>query len=299
MNVLGVSRYGISRWVIGLTSLSFFATATLAADMPKKSDHVPTPAAMVQKHGISAHAQALVRAHRQKLVQEAVVAQREIVAALVALDRKDSKSAFKDLTRAAGKLDVVLARDPKLKLAPIDVRASVIDQESTPDTIARVVKDAKAALDSGKIQEARTLLTAMTSEMRVSTDYLPLEIYPQAIKLASQQIQHNHLSAASATLAGALSSVVTGEEIVPLAPIKAQADVDHAVNLFSADKTKNRDHVLALLDEASTDLKAGTELGYGKYSEIQKEIATVRDEVGAGHAKLSVFAKLKKYLESV
>ena len=48
------------------------------------------------------------------------------------LDQGDKNGALEALERASGKLDLVVSRDPKLALAPVDVTVSVLDLYAVP-----------------------------------------------------------------------------------------------------------------------------------------------------------------------
>lgn len=281
-------------------ALAASSLLAVAAETTKTSDAAPpVPAASTKDHDINSAASGAIDRRRQKIIKEAVSADTAIVSAIEALDNKDSKAAFKDLELASGKLDVVLARDPKLKLAPINVRSGVVDLETTPTNVKRTVSDARTALDAGRVQVARDLLMSLVSEIRITTDYLPLEIYPAAIKLATKQIQASNLKAAEMTLAGAVSSVVSAEEVIPLAPIKAEFDIGAAQALYKKDHVKNKERVLALLAEADAHLASGTALGYGKYDNIQKEITALRSKITGGDTSPDLFDRVKKFFESL
>ena len=195
------------------------------------------------------------------------------------------------LEKADGQLSVLLARDPKLKFAAIEVRASIYDLEDSPDSIHKVVNEARSALDKGQIQAARAILSPMTSEMRIYTDYLPLEIYPDAIKRASTAIQESKPIVAETILADALGSIVTDEDVIPLPPMKAEGDVIEAEELYTKDKIKNKDKVLSLLNSADVHLANAKALGYGEYQGIRDEIASIKSKLEL--AKPDLFEQIK------
>lgn len=120
------------------------------------------------------------------------------------------------MNEAARKLEGVLARDPSLKLAVINVRSSIVDAAVTPVVIKDTISQAKKQLNDGRIQQVRTLLGPMVSEIRTSTDSLPMATYPTAIKLAIRGIDEGKLKEAEQLLRNTLDTVVTVEEIVPL-----------------------------------------------------------------------------------
>lgn len=228
---------------------------------------------------------------RQALAREAVLANDDMLHAIFFLEKKDSRQAFKMLEDADGKLGVLLARDPQLKLAAIDVRSHMDDMEASPKLIDKAVREARTALDHGQIQIARARLSTLESEIHIDTDYLPMEIYPATIKQASKEIQQSRLSDAEATLADALGSIVTVEDVIPLPPIKAEGDVLKAEQLLKHGKAKSE--ALSLLDSADTHLANAKALGYGDYQGIRDEIASIKSRMGAGIAKPDLFARIK------
>lgn len=258
--------------------------------------HTIPATASTQDHVKNAASMEVAR-HRKMLVKEAVIANDEILHAIFYLEKKDTKRAFNMLGKADGQLNILLARDPKLKLAPIDVRASITDIDVSPEKIKKIVKDAKDALEGGHIQTARSILAPLASEMHIDTDYLPLETYPDAIKLASREIQASKFKEAEATLADALSSIVTSEEIIPLPPLKAQGDILEAEKLQKQGKGKQS--VLSLLDNADKELEDAQALGYGSYQRLRKEIASIKNQVDGGSKKHDLFEHLKKRFESI
>ena len=266
-------------------------TSALAAEMQPPQRYIPIPAAAATNDHVKKSAGHEIGQRRQSLNKEAIQARDEIFHALIYLDKKDTKEAFKMLEKADGQLNVLLARDSKLKFAAIDVRASIFDLEDSSDTIQKMVKEAKSALDKGQIQTARELLSPMTSEMHISTDFLPFEIYPDAIKRASTAIQESKPVVAEAILADALGSIVTDEDVIPLPPMKAEGDVLEAEDLYAKDKVKNKAKVLSLLNSADVHLANAKILGYGEHKEIRDEIASIKAKLGM--SKPDLFERIK------
>lgn len=259
----------------------------------------PTPAASSKQDHVKEAASNELYKRRKALVKEAVAANDEMVRAVMALNQKDTKKAFKLLEQADGQLNVVLARDPHLTLAPIGVRASLNDLEGTSGQVHKEVEKAKKELDKGDVQDARAALLPIASEMRIATDYIPLEVYPDSIKKASQEIQAGKLDDAKLTLAAAMSSIVTIEDVIPLPPIKAEGDVLHAEGLIKMDKAKYKDAAEDLLKSADDQLAFATALGYGPYKEIRDQIKSVKSDIASGTVKPNAFDRLKHLLHEL
>lgn len=308
------------RIAIGLLALAILGNgpAGFAADSSETATatmSAPAPAAASKEEHVRSSASQMLNKRRRLLDKQAIAANDEIFHAIMDLQKKDSKGAFKELEKADGELNVIMARDPHLKMVAIDVRAGVVDNvraginsgvvnngavsnrvESSPGSsfaIKRAVKDVQSMLDEGQIQSARVLLDTLVSEMRIYTDYLPLEFYPDAIKRASKQIQESKPQLAETTLADAMSSIVTTEEVIPLPPIKAEGDVLDAEKLLAKNEVKNKDQALALLKSADDHLANAAALGYGKYQDIRDEIASIQSKIQGGTAKPDLFQRVK------
>lgn len=71
---------------------------------------------------------------------DASAAVAETQKAMSALEKNKKEDALKSLALATGKLELILARDPKLALAPVSLEVQTIDLLSTPDTVKAAVK---------------------------------------------------------------------------------------------------------------------------------------------------------------
>ncbi|NDU91304.1 MAG: YfdX family protein [Ferrovum sp.] len=252
-------------------------------------------ASQEQGHVSEESVKALLK-QREALVKEAVVANEEMLQAIASLEKGDKEAAYKLLADASGKLDVALARDPHLKQMPISVRVSTTDLASKPSEIKHVLSQAKSQLSDGQVQAAKKLLRPLTSEIRVTTESLPMETYPGQIKLASKEIQEGKSSEAAQRLADTLGSIATEEKVIPLPPLKAEMDVEEAEVLIQQDKTKNRDQVLGLLNQAKQQLEVGKLLGYGNYKDIGNEMEAVKSKITGGSWDTKMFDRLKNLL---
>ncbi len=277
-----------------LASTALMAAIGSAAAADARVSPPATPAAAAKAQHVKDVASQALRRERRRLIRNAMVAQDEVLHALFYLEDHDTKRAFHLLADADGQLNVLLARDPHLKLVPIAVRANIVDTKPSLDKIHTSVKGAESALDAGNIQHARALLVPLRSEMHIDTDLLPLGIYPKAIKKASAEIQASRISDAESTLADALGSIVTSERVVPLPPIEAEGDVLDAEGLMKQGTAKNKAAILSLLSRADHHLADAEALGYGKYKPIRGEIAAIQEKVRGGNAKPGIFGHIKQ-----
>jgi hypothetical protein len=106
---------------------------------------------------VKSQAEKAISQQRKKIIDEAVSALPETKNALRALDEKKTEEALAALERASGKLDIVLARDPKLALAPIDIDVTTYAVYATLDAIKKAKEQAENYLEDGEVQKARVL----------------------------------------------------------------------------------------------------------------------------------------------
>ena len=140
---MSLSRKAILACILG--SLALLPTAVLA---DTKAPAKPDPQTQNQ-----------TEEKRKTLIADATSAIQETQAALKHLDEGKTKEAVAALERATGKLDIILARDPKLELAPAGVGVVTYDVQGGPDVVNQVRKQAEELINAGQLQEARRLLS--------------------------------------------------------------------------------------------------------------------------------------------
>lgn len=85
---------------------------------------------------------------RKALLADATAAIQETQAALKHLDEGKTNEALAALERATGKLDIILARDPKLELAPAAVGVVTYDVQGGLDAVKKVRQQTEFAVRS-------------------------------------------------------------------------------------------------------------------------------------------------------
>ncbi|WP_300368515.1 YfdX family protein, partial [Hydrogenimonas sp.] len=162
--------------------ISFAAAALLCAPFAMAETSAEVSAGAVKS------AKSRAQSKQVEVVQEAVDAVLLTQKVLAALDKKDVEGAKKDLEKAIGKLEVVLAHKDAPALLPIDSSIVAVEYVGDPKSIKAALKLVKDLLDDNKIQEARRLLGTLQSEIDIVTVNLPLVSYPQALKLAAKYL---------------------------------------------------------------------------------------------------------------
>ena len=149
---------------------------------------------------------------RKKIIGEAVSALAETKNALRALDEKKTEEALAALERASGKLNIVLAREPKLALAPIDIGVTTYAVYATLDAI----KKAKEQAEDGEVQKALSHLPADHHQLAVSRCIrIPTPLRP--LRRSSIETDHD----AKAAIEAALNTSVVIHHIIPLPLVSA------------------------------------------------------------------------------
>lgn len=224
---------------------------------------------------------------RVSLLADAVLALEAIRNALTALDKGDKNTALAALARASGKLDLVVSRDPKLALAPVDVTVSVLDLYATPDTVKAVIKEAKDDLSNNQVQQARHLVTDLASEADTHVIEIPLATYPAAIKAVAPLIDAGKIEEAKAALEAALDTLVIETYVVPLPRVRAQALLQQAGQLATNNNRKPEDNqkVRSYIQATRTELQLAEALGYGTkdgYNPLYAELDDVQKRAENG-----------------
>ncbi len=239
-----------------------------------------------------------VSKQRERIVQEAVDALAKTRSALKALEEKHTDKALEDLAVATGKLELIVARDPDLALAPTGVVVSSYDVSASKGAIKKIIKEARSAIADGDIQVARRLLENLSSEVVISVSNLPLATYPDAIKAITPMIDSGDIEGAKAALEAALNTLVVNDYIVPLPVIRAEAFLEKAETLTEkADRSDDEKAELAdLLKAARGELEMAQLLGYGNkadFKPLYTQLSEIEKKTKAGESGTGFFDKLK------
>ena len=203
---------------------------------------------------------------RKEVVKEAVDAFKATETALKALQNNQPKQALAALEVVSGNLHLLLARDPSLGLIPVDIRIQVLEGETRLKRIKELEDELEDLIDDGHYQAARPLVESLVDEIRVTTTYLPLAIYPAVIDEIAPLIDAEKIDEAELALITVLDTLVTEQEITPLAVIRAEGDLTQAFQLehkegLSKQETKTK--IKELLEEATRHIQIAEALGYG------------------------------------
>jgi len=236
-------------------------------------------------------------AKRKTLVAEAISALQETEAALALLAGNDKPGAVEALARATGKLDIVLAADPKLALAPIDVRVAIHDVVTTPDAVKALRTRAEAALDDGRLQDARHLIADLASEHVIDVTSLPLATYPAAIKQAAALLHDDKPGEAVVVLETALSTLIVEQTVIPLPLARAEALLARAQPLSENPQRSAEEQgtLQRLLADARIQLDLARALGYTTKADLDAlydALKAIEDKADAKESGKGLFDRL-------
>ena len=224
---------------------------------------------------------------RKQVLDEAVSALALTKSALAALDGKDAARALATLAEVTGKLELIVAREPTLALAPVDVRTIVHDLFANTDTIEAMTDEALDALKHGEVQQARHVLALLASEIVIAVTNIPLASYPAAVKSVVPLIDQGKIEEAKAALQSALSTLVEERSVLPLPVLRAKLLLKRAEPLVEDGQRSeaSNERLETLLNEARQQLEMAELLGYGKRKDFESmydELKKIKQKTGGG-----------------
>jgi hypothetical protein len=240
---------------------------------------------------------------RKSLLKDAVAALDESHKALSALETGDTEAALESLAVAAGKLDLVVARNPSLALAPVDVRMVTHDLYASVEDVERIRDRAAKHLKDGRLQDARALIEGLRSDLVVEVYNMPLATYPIAIKAITPLIDADKIDQAKRGLQNALNTVVVTQHVQPLPIIRAEHMLTRAEELAeTVDREgEQNDELKRLLDDARAQLEFAQALGYGQESDFKgfyEQLQKIAQKTEGGHSGTGFFDKIRNALRS-
>jgi hypothetical protein len=238
---------------------------------------------------------------RRQIIAEARVALDETRRALQALEEENVAEALAALEKATGKLELILARDPALALAPVGVDVVTHDLLASPDTVKAMIHDAENYLEDGEVQQARRLMAGLASEIVLRTTSIPLVTYPDAIKAVIPLIDAGRLDEARAGLQAALGTLVTTDEIIPLPILRAELLLESAEVLAEQKERTAADNedLEVLLGEARTQLKMAALLGYGargSFDPLYEQLDQIEEKSAGGKSGTGWFDRIRQQI---
>jgi hypothetical protein len=263
--------------------------------------------APVTASALSVQAQAGIEKQRAEARQEAdKILDREAIAvieetqrAIDAIAGDTTSEALAALERASGKIDILLARNPSTALIPVSHEVVVFDTAPQDiQAIDEIGEAVDAVIASEDYPAARGLLYGLMSELRVRTYNLPLTTYPAALAEAARLLEQKKSAEARIVLMMALGTLLTIDQVTPLALLVAR----EAINQAEAQRDKDKEIALALLDTARYELDRAMALGYSaqepEYKAMKDEISNIQKQLKKDEDTSSFFSKLQDRLSA-
>lgn len=266
-------------------ALALTAPLLIGQSVSAAATNPPVTTNSKQEKGTQSTKEQLLREKQQKIEHEAKAAIQGTREALQALRQKDNAKATALLQKVSGQLDILLAKHPDLKMIPADVQAQVFDLDSSPEQVEKMVDSADELLDDEKVQDARYILSALVSEIRITTTSIPLGVFPEAIKEAASLSEQGKTDEAAEALSDVLNMLVSTTDVIPLPVLRAEAlltaasELEHKSDLS---KQESRADILRLTDAAKQKLKLAEVLGYGDkkdYKPLYQSIDEIKDVI--------------------
>jgi len=266
----------LATYLLLASSAGFLANNSFAKTEPPKIH----TASIIDRVAVATKHKALSE-KAQAIEDEAAQIETETRKAIVALGNKDTKGATTILQAVSTKLDNLIAKNPGLELVPTSVDVDVSDYEGTNKEVASAIDETEDLLKHGKLQTARRLVSALASEIRVTTTSIPLGTYPAAIKQIIPLIDSGKLDQAAVDLNSVLDTLVVSTDVMPLPVFRAEelltvaADMEHRDDLT---QDKSREEIRKFTDAAKAQLERAQLLGYGNkddYKILYREIDAV------------------------
>ena len=238
-------------------------------------------------------------ASQKKLIAEAVNSLEFTNKALIALSKNDKDAAQKNIEKALGKLEVILAAKNAPKLLPIDSQVTMAEFVGSKKDVEMTVGTVEELLDHHKVQVARNLLNTLQSEIDVTVVNLPLATYPDALKLAAKYIHENKIAEAKNVLQLALNTFEKTTTVIPLPLLKATDLINVSASLS---KNGKKEDALKYLAAAEDQLDVAEALGYvshssNTYKSLHEVIKHVRKEIKGKNKAEKLFDELKTKLK--
>lgn len=241
---------------------------------------------------------------RKQITAEAIAAVGETRNALKALDEGKKDDALAALEKTTGKLELILARDPQLVLAPTNVSEVTTSIIADTDKVRQFRREAQRLLDDGQVQAARHLLQGLASETVIRVTNIPLGTYPDAIKQAAKLIDDGKQDNAKKVLQTALNTLVITDTIIPLPVAATQAILKDAQQLAEKkDRSVDENKKLTnLLTASRGQLEFAEALGYGTrqdFKDLYAQLDSIKAKTSDGKSGTGFFEHITDTLSTL
>ena len=260
------------------------------------------PIATAPRSGGEAQAAQRQEKAQESIDQEAIAAVEETRKVLTLIANSDKKEALAALERATGKVNILLARNPKTALIPLQTATETANTapEDTKD-IKELIGMARDAVNSNHLADARVLLDALRSEIRVRTLNLPLATYPAALSRAAQLVDQGKGNEAASVLRNALNTLVIVDKTTSLPLQEVSYMLRNANEAVQKQDEKGKTAAISELAAAKLALKRAEALGQvdsGTEHKFREQIDDIDRKIKGKNATISAFSELGEAIEA-
>lgn len=232
---------------------------------------------------------------QKTLDKDAIAAIDQTEQAISAIANNKTDEALTAIEAATGKINILLARNPSNALIPVDLEVHVIDTAPRDrGAVIELAQHASKAVDDMDFPDARILLHALMSEIRIRTYNLPLATYPIALQEAARLLDQKKNKEASDVLLTALNTLVAADRVMPIPLLVAR----ELINQAQTQGPKDKNAAQSLLERAQAELQRAKDLGYAshdpEYKNLSDQISNVQKQLRSNENTSSVFAQLKQ-----
>lgn len=290
-----------TRTIVVPLFVALISSSIVAAE---KNPKAANGAVAQQNPKVQEETQKQIEEKRRQITLEALTALAETRHALVALDRMQKDEALQAISSATGKLDTLLAREPRLALAPTDVQANVVALSSDVKTIRDIRSNAERLMVDGQVQASRHLLMDFGSEIDIRVSNLPLGSYPGALKQAARLVGQDDMERAKIVLQNALNTLVITETLIPIPVATAKIlllESEVLAEKQNRNSSENRE-LTGHLGAVKRQLELAEAFGYGTKSDFENLYTLLRDiesKTANGKGGTGFFDRIKMSVENM
>ena len=237
---------GTSLLVVGLVASPLYAAQT-SSQSPNQ----------VLKNAQSEAIKQLKTQQLTKVIKEAAAVLQETQNALILLQQGKDAEALSILKKVQKELAALVDKYGLVKL-PADVNFVEFNGISDLNLAEKLNKQVKELVAKNDFVDARIILAVLRNEIDITTTYLPLKLYKEAIDLAVHLLEYGNKDAALLAIQSALGTLVVETVIVPKPILEAQYLIEKAESIYQV----NPKAALAYLKKAEYDIKLTKALGY-------------------------------------
>ncbi len=210
-----------------------------------------------------------------------------------------NEEAKQELAKIIGSLEILITKDPKLAVIPVDIRSQIVDAVVDIPTAQAIIEEVEEAVAEGYYQTAKDLLEGLTSAYIIYVYMLPLATYPDAMKIAAALLDEGKNEEAISTLITALNTLAIDKIEIPLPVLRAEEFIKLAA---VAMKENKKEEAKLFLENAEYQLELAEIMGYGKkdkeYKEIYEAIKALKKAIGEENETESLFTELSEKIKN-